>query len=75
MSRHALSRKSREYWKRYFSKRSNQGVEEILYHTVLAMYAGAVVVPLIVSNALGFTQEQLTYLIAIDLLACGVATL
>ena len=42
---------------------------------VLAMYAGAVVVPLIVSNALGFTQEQLTYLIAIDLLACGVATL
>lgn len=42
---------------------------------VLAMYAGAVVVPLIVSKALGFTQEQLTYLIAIDLLACGVATL
>lgn len=42
---------------------------------VLAMYAGAVIVPLIVSSALGFTQEQLTYLIAIDLLACGVATL
>ncbi|WP_434748197.1 nucleobase:cation symporter-2 family protein [Paenibacillus amylolyticus] len=42
---------------------------------VLAMYAGAVIVPLIVSQALGFTQEQLTYLIAIDLLACGVATL
>ncbi|PYE44343.1 purine permease [Paenibacillus barcinonensis] len=42
---------------------------------VLAMYAGAVVVPLIVSKALGFTTEQLTYLIAIDLLACGVATL
>ncbi|OAX45233.1 nucleobase:cation symporter-2 family protein [Paenibacillus sp. AD87] len=42
---------------------------------VLAMYAGAVVVPIIVSKALGFTMEQLTYLIAIDLLACGVATL
>ncbi|WP_145407895.1 nucleobase:cation symporter-2 family protein [Paenibacillus xylanexedens] len=42
---------------------------------VLAMYAGAVIVPLIVSEALGFTMEQLTYLIAIDLLACGVATL
>ncbi|KAG3106691.1 Xanthine permease [Phytophthora cactorum] len=39
------------------------------------MYAGAVVVPIIVSKALGFTTEQLTYLIAIDLLACGVATL
>jgi len=42
---------------------------------VLAMYAGAVVVPIIVSKAVGFTTEQLTYLIAIDLLACGVATL
>ncbi|WP_037284968.1 nucleobase:cation symporter-2 family protein [Saccharibacillus sacchari] len=42
---------------------------------VLAMYAGAIVVPMIVGNAIGMTQEQLTYLIAIDLLACGVATL
>lgn len=42
---------------------------------VLAMYAGAIIVPLIVGNALGLTTEQLTYLIAIDLLACGVATL
>lgn len=42
---------------------------------VLAMYAGAVIVPLIVARALGLTTEQLTYLISIDLLACGVATL
>ncbi|TVX91930.1 nucleobase:cation symporter-2 family protein [Paenibacillus agilis] len=42
---------------------------------VLAMYAGAVIVPLIVGGALGFTTEQLTYLVAIDLLMCGVATL
>lgn len=42
---------------------------------VLAMYAGAIIVPLIVGGALGLTTEQLTYLIAIDLLACGVATL
>ncbi|MGZ9583603.1 nucleobase:cation symporter-2 family protein [Paenibacillus marinisediminis] len=42
---------------------------------VLAMYAGAVIVPLIVGGKLGFTQEQLTYLVAIDLLMCGVATL
>lgn len=42
---------------------------------VLAMYAGAVIVPLIVGGALDFTNQQLTYLIAIDLLACGVATL
>lgn len=42
---------------------------------VLAMYAGAVIVPLIVSSQLGFTVEQTTYLVAIDLLMCGIATL
>lgn len=42
---------------------------------VLAMYAGAVLVPLIVGGALNLTPEQLTYLISIDLLTCGVATL
>lgn len=42
---------------------------------VLAMYAGAVIVPLIVGTALEFTSSELTYLIAIDLLACGLATL
>lgn len=42
---------------------------------VLAMYAGAILVPLIVGGALGFTQHQLAYLIAIDLLTCGIATI
>ncbi|WLR53238.1 nucleobase:cation symporter-2 family protein [Bacillus tianshenii] len=42
---------------------------------VLAMYAGAVIVPLIVGGALGLSFEQLTYLVSIDLLACGAATL
>lgn len=42
---------------------------------VLAMYAGAVIVPLIVGGALNLSHEALTYLISIDLLACGVATL
>lgn len=42
---------------------------------VLAMYAGAVLVPLIVGGALQLTPEQLTYLISIDLLTCGIATL
>ncbi|MNO61080.1 Uric acid permease PucK [compost metagenome] len=42
---------------------------------VLAMYAGAVIVPLIVGGALNLSHENLTYLIAIDLLACGIATL
>jgi xanthine permease len=42
---------------------------------VLAMYAGAVIVPLIVGGALGLTGEQLTYLISIDILMCGIATI
>jgi xanthine permease len=42
---------------------------------VLAMYAGAIIVPLIVGGALQLSQEQLTYLVAIDLLMCGVATI
>ncbi|MFS0656758.1 xanthine permease PbuX [Bacillus sp. 179-C3.3 HS] len=42
---------------------------------VLAMYAGAVLVPLIVGDALGLTPAQLTYLISADIFMCGVATL
>ncbi|GGA46432.1 nucleobase:cation symporter-2 family protein [Psychrobacillus lasiicapitis] len=42
---------------------------------VLAMYAGAVLVPLIVGGAIGLNSEQLTYLVAIDILMCGVATI
>lgn len=41
---------------------------------VLAMYAGAVIVPLIVGGALGLTVEQLTYLVSIDIMMCGIAT-
>ncbi|MEW9676102.1 nucleobase:cation symporter-2 family protein [Lentibacillus sp. L22] len=41
---------------------------------LLAMYAGAVVVPLVIGGALGFQGEDLTYLVSIDILMCGVAT-
>ncbi|MEK5101220.1 nucleobase:cation symporter-2 family protein [Cytobacillus sp. FSL M8-0252] len=42
---------------------------------VLAMYAGAILVPILVGGALGFSPEQQAFLISIDLLTCGVATL
>ncbi|MFD2831528.1 nucleobase:cation symporter-2 family protein [Corticicoccus populi] len=45
------------------------------FQHVLAMYAGAVVVPLIVGAAIGLTPAQLTYLISIDIMMCGIATL
>jgi xanthine permease len=42
---------------------------------VLAMYAGAVIVPLIVGGALGLSGEELTYLVSIDIFMCGIATI
>lgn len=42
---------------------------------VLAMYAGAVIVPIIVGSAIGLSGEQLTYLVSIDIFMCGVATI
>ncbi len=42
---------------------------------LLAMYAGAVAVPLLIGTGLGFNQEQMTYLISIDIFMCGLATL
>jgi NCS2 family nucleobase:cation symporter-2 len=42
---------------------------------VLAMYAGAVAVPLIVGSAMKLSPADLAYLITADLLVCGIATL
>lgn len=42
---------------------------------LLAMYAGAILVPLIVGNGIGLDSKQLTYLVSIDILMCGVATI
>ncbi|MGX7245737.1 nucleobase:cation symporter-2 family protein [Enterococcus quebecensis] len=42
---------------------------------LLAMYAGAVAVPLLIGTGLNFTSEQMTYLISIDIFMCGIATL
>lgn len=42
---------------------------------VLAMYSGAVAVPIIVAQALGLTPAQLIHLINADLFTCGIATL
>ncbi|WP_346354460.1 nucleobase:cation symporter-2 family protein [Azotosporobacter soli] len=42
---------------------------------VLAMYAGAVAVPLILANALHLSQEQVIYLINADLFCAGIATI
>ncbi|MBM7636120.1 nucleobase:cation symporter-2 family protein [Streptococcus saliviloxodontae] len=41
---------------------------------VLSMYAGSILVPIMIAGALGYSSEQLTYLIATDIFMCGVAT-
>lgn len=45
------------------------------FQHVLAFYAGAVLVPIIVAGALGLTNEQLIHLINADLFTCGIASL
>lgn len=54
---------------------SKQKVIALGFQHVLAMYAGAVVVPLIVGGALNLTAAQMAYLIAADLFTCGIATI
>lgn len=54
---------------------SKQKVVTLGLQHVLAMYAGAVVVPLIIGGALKLTNAQIAYLIAADLFTCGIATI
>ena len=42
---------------------------------ILAFYAGAVIVPLLLSAAIGLTQEQTVALISADLFTCGIASI
>ncbi|MFF2092319.1 nucleobase:cation symporter-2 family protein [Paenibacillus sp. NPDC058174] len=54
---------------------SKQRVLALGFQHVLAMYAGAVIVPLIVGGALNLNGTQMAYLIAADLFTCGLATI
>ena len=45
------------------------------FQHVLAFYAGAVLVPIIIAGALGLSSEQLIHLINADLFTCGIASI
>ena len=45
------------------------------FQHVLAFYAGAVIVPILLANAIGLTTEQLIHLINADLFTCGIASI
>ncbi len=49
----------------------------VVYGTqhVLAFYAGAVIVPILLANAIGLSTEQLIHLINADLFTCGIASI
>ncbi|WP_201738262.1 MULTISPECIES: nucleobase:cation symporter-2 family protein [Lactobacillus] len=42
---------------------------------LLAMYSGAIAVPLLIGTALKFNATHMTYLVSIDIFMCGFATL
>ena len=42
---------------------------------VLAFYAGAVIVPILLAGAIGLTESQLVHLINADLFTCGIASI
>ena len=45
------------------------------FQHVLAFYAGAVLVPILVAGALGLTEQQLIHLINADLFTCRIASI
>ncbi|MGW0362861.1 nucleobase:cation symporter-2 family protein [Streptomyces sp. NPDC002990] len=45
------------------------------FQHVLAFYAAAVIVPVLLGNALGLSPEELVHLISADLLTCGIASI
>ena len=58
------------------STRSSGSETRHLRHPhVLAFYAGAVVVPILLAGAIGLTEEQLIHLIGADLFTCGIASI
>src|SRR5215470_8253031 len=42
---------------------------------VLAFYAGAVIVPLLLAGAIGLSRDDLVRLISADLFTCGIASI
>ncbi|TCM44550.1 2-oxo-4-hydroxy-4-carboxy-5-ureidoimidazoline decarboxylase [Kribbella sp. VKM Ac-2568] len=49
----------------------------VVYGTqhVLAFYAGAVIVPILLANSIGLSTQQLVHLINADLFTCGIASI
>ncbi len=61
--------------KDYINEKISLGKMTVLgFQHVLVMYSAAVIVPIILANALQLSQEDLAFLISADLFTCGIAT-
>ncbi|WP_030809147.1 nucleobase:cation symporter-2 family protein [Streptomyces sp. NRRL S-337] len=78
-----MARVSRQHHPQ-FPNQSTHPVDEVLpvgkltlygFQHVLAFYAAAVIVPILLGNALELSHEQLVYLINADLFTCGIASI
>ncbi|WP_310726979.1 nucleobase:cation symporter-2 family protein [Streptomyces sp. N2A] len=78
-----MARVSRQHHPQ-FPNQSPHPVDEVLpvgkltlygFQHVLAFYAAAVIVPILLGNALELSHEQLVYLINADLFTCGIASI
>lgn len=58
---------------RFNEMRKGQNIALSFQH-LLAMYAGAVVVPIIIAGAFNYTPEQTAYIVAADIAICAIAT-
>jgi xanthine/uracil permease len=65
-------------------RRSRHPVDEVLpvpklavygFQHVLAFYAGAVIVPILLASAIGLSTQELIHLINADLFTCGIASI
>ncbi|MFJ4776793.1 nucleobase:cation symporter-2 family protein [Streptomyces sp. NPDC088762] len=79
-----ISRQSPRQSSRTASRQQTHPVDELLplpklalygFQHVLAFYAAAVIVPVLLGNALGLSRQELVHLINADLLTCGVASI
>ncbi|MGX1880812.1 nucleobase:cation symporter-2 family protein [Streptomyces sp. NPDC055287] len=79
-----VSRQSARQSARNLSRQQTHPVDHLLplpkltlygFQHVLAFYAAAVIVPILLGNAMGLSREELVYLINADLLTCGVASI
>ncbi|MFG3113764.1 nucleobase:cation symporter-2 family protein [Streptomyces sp. NPDC048197] len=78
-----MARVSRQHQPQFPNERTHP-VDEVLpvgkltlygFQHVLAFYAAAVIVPILLGNALELSHEQLVYLINADLFTCGIASI